>query len=121
MVDFSLFALVFFAKLCFLYNLMLLQEYEDLDEYEEDGEEEEYEDDVEYEEEAVHEPTPEELEYLRLRQRLKESVRKQMEKELGTANCGSREYTNSFRKDKCVLFHIYVLSLFFIMSLPKNR
>ncbi|KAL3844691.1 hypothetical protein ACJIZ3_002094 [Penstemon smallii] len=71
-------------------------EYEDLDEYEEDGEEEEEDG---YEEEEVHQPTQEELEYLELRQKLKDSIRKQMKKELGTANSGSRDKMNVLRKD----------------------
>ncbi|KAK6128737.1 hypothetical protein DH2020_037520 [Rehmannia glutinosa] len=75
-------------------------EYEDWDEYEEDGEEQEEEEGGEdgYEE-TQHQPTQEELEYLELRQKLKESIRKQMKKELGTANAGSRDKTNVFRKD----------------------
>ncbi|KAK6128558.1 hypothetical protein DH2020_037702 [Rehmannia glutinosa] len=76
------------------------EEYEDWDEYEEDGEEQEEEEGGEdgYEE-TQHQPTQEELEYLELRQKLKESIRKQMKKELGTANAGSRDKTNVFRKD----------------------
>ncbi|KAL6521576.1 hypothetical protein OROGR_018145 [Orobanche gracilis] len=80
-------------------------EYEGYEAYEENGEEQEeeevgedeYEED-EYEEET-YQPTQEELEYLELRQRLKESIRKQMKKELGTANVDSRDKINGFRKD----------------------
>ncbi|XP_057491627.1 protein spt2-like [Actinidia eriantha] len=64
-------------------------DYEDLDEYEEDGEEEEEEgvgeEEYEEEEEEAPQPTQEELEYLELRQRLKDSFRKQMKKESGSA------------------------------------
>ncbi|CAA0843091.1 SPT2 chromatin protein [Striga hermonthica] len=75
-------------------------EYEDWDEYEEDGDEQEHEEvgEDEYEEET-HQPTQEELDYLELRQRLKESIRKQMKKELGTTDAGSRDRINGFRKD----------------------
>lgn len=74
-------------------------EYEDWDEYEEDGEEhyEEEGGDDGYEENE--QPTQEQLEYLELRQRLKESFRKQMKKDTGTANTGSHDKTNAFRKD----------------------
>ncbi|KZV57031.1 hypothetical protein F511_08189 [Dorcoceras hygrometricum] len=76
-------------------------EYEDLDEYENDGTEpeEEEEDEGGYEEEETFQPTQDELEYLELRKRLKESIRKQMKKELGTANTGSRDKANTYRKD----------------------
>lgn len=73
-------------------------EYEDLDEYEteyeddedREGGEEEYE-----EEEEVHQPTEQELEYLELRQKLKESIRKQMKKDPGSSLASSREKKNS--------------------------
>lgn len=67
--------------------------YEDLDEYEEDGEElEEGAEGEEYEEEEEDPKlTREELEYLELRQRLKESIRKQMKKEGGSASNKSQE------------------------------
>ncbi|KAL6512909.1 hypothetical protein OROHE_019699 [Orobanche hederae] len=80
-------------------------EYEGYEAYEENGEEQEEEEvgEVEYEEDEYEEetfqPTQEELEYLELRQRLKESIRKQMKKELGTANVDSRDKINGFRKD----------------------
>nr|GMD72249.1 protein SPT2 homolog isoform X1 [Ipomoea batatas] len=76
-------------------------EYEDLDEYEEDGEEEEggYEEE-EYEQEETHEPSMEELEYLELRQKLKERFRKKMKKELGTGSASSsRNIKSSSSKD----------------------
>lgn len=73
---------------------------EDLDEYEEeDGEQdvevgggdyEEEEEDYEEEEEDPK-PTKEELEYLELRQKLKEAVRKQMKKESGSGQTSSQE------------------------------
>lgn len=86
--------------------MLLLQEYEDLDEYEEDGEEYEEEGggEEEYEEEETHQPTQESLEYLELRQRLKEAYRKKMKKESGIANHSSREKNSAVRKDKWVSF-----------------
>lgn len=77
-----------------------LQEYEDWDEYETDGEEQEEEDVDDDGYERVHKPTQEELDYLAIRQRLKESIRKQMKKDTGTANPGSRDKVNSSRRDK---------------------
>ncbi|GER28862.1 SPT2 chromatin protein [Striga asiatica] len=75
-------------------------EYEDWDEYEEDGDERVQEEvgEDEYEEET-YQPTQEELDYLELRQKLKESIRNQMKKELGTADAGSRNRINGFSKD----------------------
>ena len=72
-----------------------------MDEYEEDGEEEE-EDGVgeeEYEEEAPQ-PTQEELEYLELRQRLKDSFRKQMKKESGSAFANTHDKKKKLPYDK---------------------
>ncbi|XP_040989908.1 protein spt2-like isoform X2 [Juglans microcarpa x Juglans regia] len=69
-------------------------ELEDYDEYEEEGEELE-EDPGEGEEEGYEEedpkPTREELEYLELRQKLKEQIRKQMKKDNGSSKNGSNE------------------------------
>ncbi|XP_047315568.1 protein spt2 isoform X2 [Impatiens glandulifera] len=65
------------------------EEYEDLDEYEDEDDEQEDEA-VEYEDE-VRQPTKEELDYLELRQRLKESIRKQMKKGSGSTSSNSRE------------------------------
>lgn len=75
-----------------------MQEYDDyLDEYEDEGEEEEAGED-EYEEEEPQQPSRELLEYLELRQRLKEDIRKQRKKELGG---GSREIKkNASSRDK---------------------
>ncbi|KAH0698272.1 hypothetical protein KY290_016173 [Solanum tuberosum] len=69
------------------------EEYEDLDEYEEKGGAEEYE------EEETQQPPEELLEYLELRQRLKEDIRKQMKKELGSANDLSREIKKTLPRD----------------------
>ncbi|XP_027075300.1 uncharacterized protein [Coffea arabica] len=76
-------------------------EYEDLDEYEEDGDEQEEKDagEDEYEEEDDPKPAKEVLNYLELRQRLKEEKRKKLKKELGTANGSSREKKNVISKD----------------------
>ncbi|MCD7467263.1 hypothetical protein HAX54_004592 [Datura stramonium] len=66
-------------------------EYNDyLDEYEDEGEDQEEEEagEEEYEDEEPQQPSQELLEYLELRQRLKEDIRKQRKKELGG---GSRE------------------------------
>ncbi|TKY70002.1 SPT protein [Spatholobus suberectus] len=69
----------------FLFHNFSLQESQDYDDYEDDrlegGEEYEEDGDEEYEEEEPPKPTKEELEYLELRQKLKESIRKQMKKE----------------------------------------
>ncbi|XP_038721087.1 histone H3.v1-like [Tripterygium wilfordii] len=66
-------------------------EYEDEeDQYEEEGEGEEYEEE-EYEEEEERKPTKEELDYLELRQRLKESFRKNRKKEGGPTGSNSQE------------------------------
>lgn len=72
-------------------------EYEDWDEYEDDGDEQEEEGGDGYEE--AHQPTQEELDYLAMRQRLKESIRKQMKKDAGNASSGSRDKTSALRKD----------------------
>ncbi|XP_049381723.1 uncharacterized protein LOC125846362 isoform X3 [Solanum stenotomum] len=69
------------------------EEYEDLDEYEEEGGAEEYE------EEETQQPPEELLEYLELRQQLKEDIRKQMKKELGSANDLSRENKKTLPRD----------------------
>ncbi|KAL9148161.1 hypothetical protein ABFS82_12G023900 [Erythranthe guttata] len=68
--------------------------YEDWDEYEEDGEEEEEGAEDGYEEEPEP-PTEEQLEYLELRQRLKDKIRKQR----GIATACPRGKTNTYRKD----------------------
>ncbi|KAG2675414.1 hypothetical protein I3760_12G003500 [Carya illinoinensis] len=69
-------------------------ELEDYDEYEEEGEELE-EDPGEGQEEGYEEedpkPTREELEYLELRQKLKDQIRKQMKKDNGSSKNGSNE------------------------------
>ncbi|KAJ4965384.1 hypothetical protein NE237_017233 [Protea cynaroides] len=72
------------------------QNDEYLDEYEEDGEgEEDYyqeeDDEDEEKEEEDPKPTKEELEYLQLRQRIKESVRKKMKKESSAVSKQSLE------------------------------
>ncbi|KAL3526943.1 hypothetical protein ACH5RR_011599 [Cinchona calisaya] len=78
-------------------------EDEDLDEYEEDDyeqvEEDAGEDEDEYEEEEDPRPTKEVLDYLELRQRLKEEKRKKLKKESGTVNGSSREKNNVIPKD----------------------
>ncbi|XP_047941598.1 protein spt2-like isoform X2 [Salvia hispanica] len=74
-------------------------EYENWDEYEEDGEEQEEEEGGDDDYEEVHQPTQEELDYLAIRQKLKESIRKKMKKDAGTANSASRNKVNASRKD----------------------
>ncbi|QCD90765.1 protein SPT2 [Vigna unguiculata] len=75
-----------------------LQEPQGYDDYEDDGLEEgdEYEEDgeEEYVEEEPRKPTKEEQDYLELRQKLKESIRKQMKKE------NSNSLSDSARKSK---------------------
>jgi len=78
----------------FIVFIQEYEEYEDLDEYEEKGGAEEYE------EEETQQPPEELLEYLELRQRLKEDIRKQMKKELGSANDLSREIKKTLPRDK---------------------
>lgn len=73
-----------------------MQDYEDLDEYEEEGEEQEEEgigedDHEEQEEEEAPRHTQEELEYLDLRHQLKESFRKKMKKESGSSRANTEE------------------------------
>ncbi|KAK4366354.1 hypothetical protein RND71_014234 [Anisodus tanguticus] len=64
-------------------------EYDEyLDEYEDEDQEEEEAGEEEYADEEPQQPSEELLEYLELRQRLKEDIRKQRKKELGS---GSRE------------------------------
>ncbi|KAG6418644.1 hypothetical protein SASPL_120848 [Salvia splendens] len=74
-------------------------EYENWDEYEEDGEEQEEEEGGDDDYEEVHQSTQEELDYLAIRQKLKESIRKKMKKDAGTANSASRNKVNASRKD----------------------
>ncbi|XP_009630124.1 uncharacterized protein LOC107829979 isoform X2 [Nicotiana tabacum] len=77
------------------------EEYEDLDEYEEEGEEQEEDEEgeEEYEEEEPQQPPQELLEYLELRQRLKEDIRKQRKKELGSVNGRSTEIKKALPRD----------------------
>lgn len=79
--------------------IQVYEEYEDLDEYEEEGEEDEGGEE-EYEEEETQQPPEELLEYLELRQRLKEDIRKQRKKELGSANGLSRGIKKALPMDK---------------------
>ncbi|KAH8503784.1 hypothetical protein H0E87_014872 [Populus deltoides] len=64
------------------------EEDEYYDEYEEEGEEQVEE---EYEEEEERKPTVEEVEYLELRERIKEQIRKKMRKESGSTLSKSQE------------------------------
>ncbi|EEF33486.1 conserved hypothetical protein [Ricinus communis] len=68
-------------------------EYEDYDEYEEEGyeQEEEGEEGEEYEAEEERKPSAEELEYLELRARIKEQIRRKMKRENGAAASRSQE------------------------------
>lgn len=89
---------------------LIFQEYEDYDDYEEEGYEQVEcgEEEDEYEEEKEEpKPTKEELKYLELRQKLKESIRKRTKKEASGSQemkkdkwvmitCGSLEYTFVF-------------------------
>lgn len=80
--------------------VMVVQVYDDYDddvgEYEEEGDE--------YEEEEDRPPTQEEIEYLELRQKLKESIRKKMKmkKDLSSDHGNSRETKNKMPYDKLV-------------------
>lgn len=79
-----------------------MQEDEDLDEYEEDDYEQEGKgaDEDEYEEEEAPKPTKEVLDYLELRQRLKEEKRKKLNKESGSVKGSSREKKNAIPNDR---------------------
>jgi protein SPT2 len=76
---------------------MFMQEDEYYDEYEEEGEEQAEE---EYEEEEERKPTVEEVEYLELRERIKEQIRKKMQKEHGSALSKSQEKKKKLPSDK---------------------
>ncbi|KAK4263016.1 hypothetical protein QN277_028497 [Acacia crassicarpa] len=72
--------------------------YEDYDDYEDEGQGQEYDyeeeeegEGEEYEEKQPPKPSKEELEYLELRQKLKESIRKQMKKESSASHASSSE------------------------------
>lgn len=87
----------------------MMRGYEDLDEYEDDGfiersddddgfiehdEEQMYDEDEGEEEEAqevVRKPTKEEMDFLKVRQQIKETMRKQMKKENASATGNSQE------------------------------
>ncbi|XP_024988057.1 uncharacterized protein LOC112522937 isoform X2 [Cynara cardunculus var. scolymus] len=72
----------------------------DLDEYEEYEDEGEYQEEDVGEEEEDHPPTKEELEYLHLRQKLKESIRKKMKKDLSSGLTNSKEKKSKMPYDK---------------------
>ena len=65
------------------------------DGYEDEGAEDEYE-----EEPEPRKPTKEEMDYLELRKRLKESIRKQMKKESSTSRSDSSDRKNKLPYDK---------------------
>jgi len=87
-----------------------MQEDEYYDEYEEEGEEQ-----VEEEEYEERKPTAEEMEYLELRERIKEQIRKKMQKEHGSVLSKSQEKKKKLPSDKWVthLFFFMHLNLFF--------
>lgn len=77
-------------------------EPQDYDDYYEDEEKEEYEEgeeEYEEEEEEPRKPSKEEMDYLELRKKLKESIRKQMKKE-GSGSSASRLDATNRRKNK---------------------
>ncbi|KAG6775936.1 hypothetical protein POTOM_019435 [Populus tomentosa] len=76
---------------------VIMQEEEYYDEYEEEGEEQ-VEEEEEYEEEG-RKPTAEEMEYLELRERIKEQIRKKMQKEHGSALSKSQEKKKKLPSD----------------------
>lgn len=79
-----------------------MQDIEDYDEYEEEGYEQGEEgEEEEYEEEEERKPTAEELEYLELRARIKERIRKKMQRENGsTAVSKSHDIKKKIPSDK---------------------
>ncbi|MED6107988.1 hypothetical protein PIB30_019215 [Stylosanthes scabra] len=83
-----------------------LQDYDDYyEEYEDEGAEE-YEE--EEKEEKPRKPTKEELEYLELRQKLKESIRKQMKREgSGTGSSASHTDSTDHRKSNKLPYDNY--------------
>ncbi|XP_052114200.1 uncharacterized protein LOC107495419 isoform X1 [Arachis duranensis] len=82
-------------------------ELQDYDDYYDEGEgAEEYEE--EEEEEKPRKPTKEELEYLELRQKLKDSIRKQMKREgTGTGSSASRTDSTDHRKSNKLPYDNY--------------
>lgn len=112
--------LVFFNYFLTLFSFWIefgfcLQEYEDYDDYEdeelEEGEGYEDEEGEEYAVEEPRKPTPEELEYLELRKKLKESIRKKMKKE------NSISLADSSGRRKQVHYDKWVLQLFLTMCI----
>jgi len=87
--------------------LFCVQEYEDYDDYEdeqlEEGEGYEEEEGEEYVVEEPRKPTKEELDYLELRQKLKESIRKKMQKQNSTSLADSSGRKKQIQRDKWVL------------------
>ena len=96
---FWLLQVFFVANYCFFFFSQVDEYY---DEYEDEGEEqlEGEEDEEEYEEEEKRKPTAEELEYLALRARLKERIRKNRQMEGGSALAKSREKKSRLPFDK---------------------
>jgi len=82
-----------------------MQEDEYYDEYEEEGEEQAEE---EYEEEEERKPTVEEVEYLELRERIKEQIRKKMRKESGSTLSKSQE-KKKLPSDKWVMCSFFLM------------
>lgn len=115
----------FFFRICFCLFLHCLHDlcmliFQDLDEdvgyddyYTGDEDElDEYEDEEEEEEEEERKPPKEELEYLELRQKLKDSIRKNMGK--GSANAQSsqdRRRKLPYNEYVVAVFHLFKLLL----------
>ncbi|OAY33539.1 titin [Manihot esculenta] len=75
-------------------------EFEDYDAYEEEGYEQEEEgEEEEYEEEEEQKPSAEAIEYLELRARIKERIRKKMQRENGSAVSKSQEIKKKLSSD----------------------
>ncbi|XP_021655241.2 uncharacterized protein LOC110646188 isoform X2 [Hevea brasiliensis] len=75
-------------------------DFEDYDEYEEEGYEQQEEgEEEEYEEEEEQKPSAEAIEYLELRQRIKEQIRKKMQRENGPAVSKSQEIKKKLPSD----------------------
>lgn len=82
-------------------SVICLQEFEDYDAYEEEGYEQEEEgEEEEYEEEEEQKPSAEAIEYLELRARIKERIRKKMQRENGSAVSKSQEIKKKLSSDK---------------------
>ena len=106
-IDFVIFVFFFLNWIWFLLWLFFAQEFEGYNDYEDEQQEEgegyEEEEGEEYVVEEPRKPTKEELDYLELRQKLKESIRKKMQKQNSTSLADSSGRKKQIQRDKWVL------------------